>query len=882
MKKISPFRKFVVHPFVVITLLISQVAVAQNYNPVADPAAVVTSENARFTVLTPSLIRMEYDQESKFQDQASLVIINRNLPVPTFKKNVKNNKTTIETDQLKLVYTDDGKPFHQGNLSVTFKVAGKPVKWYPGMTDTLNLKGTNRTLDGVKGWEGQERLEDGLVSRSGWALVDDSQTLLFTEEPITSWVENRQDTLQIDWYLFAHGHNYEQVLKDFTAVSGQIPMPPKFTFGYWWSRYWIYSDYEIRELVKQIKDYAIPIDVFIVDMDWHETTGLSAINGETDSEGEMKGWTGYTWNRSLFPKPDKFLEWTGQQNLKTALNLHPASGIPPNEEKYDDFAKAYGFDTSSGKNIPFAMGDKKWSETYFDLVLDPMSDAGVDFWWLDWQQYLYDKKVKGLNNTWWLNHRFFTNMQEKGEERPLIFHRWGGLGNHRYQVGFSGDAYANWETLDYEVYFTHTAANVGYGYWSHDIGGHILTDEADGELYLRWIQFGAFSPILRTHATKKRDLERRIWKYTDHFEDMRDAIRLRYSLAPYVYNASRITYDSGVSICRPLYYTYPESEQAYKFKTQYMFGEDILVAPVSTPVAEETALASKEFWLPEGSWYEYSTGSMLNGNSVLERTYSESEIPFFIKAGAIIPMNAEVDNLQTEPRLKVLAFVPGTAVSETTLYEDDGETDAYRDNVFATRKAKREYTTEKQLKINISPSEGSYEGMPSETTFRMDLLNTLPPEKVWVNGKEILYSDTSKTNSWRYNSIDFTTEVFVSEVAPNQTLEVMADFGTTHPEQQQILDGNKGFLKRMSWVTERLKEEVLLKDWTGTLPNEVYEFNNVYNRLRYNPSSAYQEIKELNKRKESLDKLILGIPALSEEVTLPLLKHLSYDAKEME
>jgi len=97
---------------------------------------------------------------------------------------------------------------------------------------------------------------------------------------------------------------------------------------------------------------------------------------------------------------------------------------------------------------------------------------GIDFFWLDWQQWIENKNVKGLSNTWWLNYVFFTEMEREGKNRPLLFHRWGGLGNHRYQIGFSGDTHITWQSLSFQPYFTSTAGNVGYGYWSHDIGGH--------------------------------------------------------------------------------------------------------------------------------------------------------------------------------------------------------------------------------------------------------------------------------------------------------------------------------------------------------------------------------------------------------------------------
>ena len=231
-------------------------------------------------------------------------------------------------------------------------------------------------------------------------------------------------------------------------------------------------------------------------------------------------------------------------------------------------ARAMGIDPATSQYVPFDIVDKKFATNFFDLVIHPLEKQGVDFWWLDWQQS--DKtKLEGINPTWWLNYIFFTDMERQGKHRPLIFHRWGGLGNHRYQIGFSGDTFSTWPSLAFQPYFTATAANVGFGYWSHDIGGH-MHGPVQPELYTRWIQFGAFSPILRTHTTKNPDAERRIWAYPPEFsKPMRDAFLLRYAMIPYIYTAARGTYDGGIPFLRPMYYDNPDAEEAYTFKDQY-------------------------------------------------------------------------------------------------------------------------------------------------------------------------------------------------------------------------------------------------------------------------------------------------------------------------
>ena len=400
-------------------------------NPKADAKAVVTSGNARFTVLTPQLIRMEWSADGQFEDRATLTFVNRETPVPEFKVRESKSKLTITTPALTLTYLKNGK-FSDKNLKAVFTLNGKEVVWTPGMENPQNLLGTTRTLDGADGSKLKEPMEQGILSRAGWSLIDDSQRHVLTPDGSEweEWVEARPEGDRQDLYLFAYGHDYKQALADYALVAGRAPMPPKYTLGYWWSRYWQYSDNEFVDLVNKLKSMDVPIDVLIVDMDWHETWGLRKSNSPKDEYGQRIGWTGYTWQKELFPSPANFLKWTENEELKVALNLHPASGIQPYEAVYDDFTKEYGW-SEKGKSVPFKIDERKWADAYFKTVLEPMERDGVDFWWLDWQQWKESKYTPGLSNTFWLNHTFFNHAERQNPGlRPFIYHRWGGLGSH--------------------------------------------------------------------------------------------------------------------------------------------------------------------------------------------------------------------------------------------------------------------------------------------------------------------------------------------------------------------------------------------------------------------------------------------------------------------
>lgn len=794
---------------VLLTALACTLSPAIADNPKADAKAVVTSGNARFTVLTPQLIRMEWSADGQFEDRATLTFVNRETPVPEFKVRESKSKLTITTPALTLTYLKNGK-FSDKNLKAVFTLNGKEVVWTPGMENPQNLLGTTRTLDGADGSKLKEPMEQGILSRAGWSLIDDSQRHVLTPDGSEweEWVEARPEGDRQDLYLFAYGHDYKQALADYALVAGRAPMPPKYTLGYWWSRYWQYSDNEFVDLVNKLKSMDVPIDVLIVDMDWHETWGLRKSNSPKDEYGQRIGWTGYTWQKELFPSPANFLKWTENEELKVALNLHPASGIQPYEAVYDDFTKEYGW-SEKGKSVPFKIDERKWADAYFKTVLEPMERNGVDFWWLDWQQWKESKYTPGLSNTFWLNHTFFNHAERQNPGlRPFIYHRWGGLGSHRYPLAFSGDTYATWPMLAYLPYFTATASNVNYGWWGHDIGGHMFhkTQKAtDPELYTRWLQYGVFTPIFKTHSTKDPRIERCIWCFPDHMFLMRDAIRLRYTLAPYIYNAARENYDTGVGMCRPMYYDYPESDKAYETPEQFMFGNDILATTITQPVDSITGLAPRTIWFPEGAWFDCATGSMYEGGRTEELHYTLAENPHYAKAGSIIPMNpATVKNLQQPCDTLVLTFIPG-GDGQLRHYEDDGMSQQYKTNYAVTTVTKKQEGN--TVRVRISPREGSFAGASDSRSYELRFPAVFPPKSVKVNGKELAYSRFPKAGEWTYDGYTLAPVIYTGTTACDAPVEIELAFDDYATAHQADLYGMSGVFKRCLDLTVEFKTE---------------------------------------------------------------------------
>ncbi|MCI1648638.1 MAG: glycoside hydrolase family 31 protein [Bacteroides sp.] len=759
---------------------------------------VYQDNNVRITLITDGTVRLEWEPDGRFIDNASFVAVNREYQPVNYRISDGKKKVEIRTAKIVLKYIKNKGSFSTDNLSIVSAKGMMPFKWSPGSVNNGNLKGTYRTLDGYDGplHRGNNKmmvLEDGLLSTDGWTLIDDSNNYLFDHSD-WPWVMERPNKNGQDWYFMAYGHDYKKALKDFTVFAGKVPLPPRYAFGYWWSRYWSYSDNELRTLVDDFDTYDIPLDVLVIDMDWHYT------------EPGKGGWTGYTWNKRLFPDPDGFLKYLKKNNLQVTLNLHPADGIASYETNFPAMAKWMGLNTNSTKLIPYEGSNKQFMSGWLNTILRPMEKKGVDFWWLDWQQRLNDEKFKNLSNTWWINYVVFSDMARNRDTRPLLYHRWGGLGNHRYQIGFSGDTHISWASLNFQPYFNSTASNVLYGYWSHDIGGHMGANSINPELYVRWLQFGALSPILRTHSTKNSNLNKEPWIFSpEYFKIIRSTILERYKIAPYVYTMARKTYDEALSLCRPMYYDYPEAKEAYDYKNEYMFGDNILVCPITAPMKDGKSVV--RIWLPAGNdWYEWHTGTLLQGGQTIDRIFHLDEYPIYVKAGSVLPFYDEhVKNLRNRDEPIVVTVFPGSK-GTFTLYEDNGN-----DKDYATQYATTLLTSEKRdniLTVRIAPRKGGYSGMPANRSFKVNVIASTVPENVSVNGKQADFS-------YDGNNLILAVEIPETNCSVGKVVEI-----TYAADAPDVADGLYAKLRHVQQTILDLKKRqagIVLTERLGTM-----------------------------------------------------------------
>ena len=682
-------------------------------SPLARPQAVVEGDRWRITVLADGLVRLEWAEDGVFEDRASTFALHRDLPVPAF--DVVDGEAVLEvvTDRLRLSY--DRGPFSPAGLSIQVRgnVSNYRGVWRYG-EPVRDLGGTARTLDDV---DGRAPLEPGIVSRFGVAELDDSRSFLFEED---GWVSPR-GAGRIDMYVFAYGHDYAAALEAFYAVSGRPPVLPRWALGNWWSRYHRYSAESYLALMDRFDAEGVPFSVAVLDMDWHRVESVPPEYGS--------GWTGYSWERELFPDPEGFLAELHRRGLRVTLNVHPADGVRAYEDAYRAMAEALGRDPDGDEPIAFDITDPAFLDAYLRVLHHPLEAQGVDFWWLDWQQGQYSR-IAGIDPLWMLNHFHFLDSGRQ-DRRPLTFSRYAGPGSHRYPVGFSGDTHISWASLHFQPEFTATASNIGYGWWSHDIGGHIY-GVRDDELATRWVQLGVFSPILRLHSSSNAFLVKEPWLYPRESRDaMIEALQFRHRLVPYLHTMNHRAAVDGVPLVRPMYHLAPGDRRAYRVPNQFAFGSDLLVAPITAPRDRVTLRGAVRAWLPPGAWIDVFTGTVYDGDREIELHRDGRSIPALLRAGGILPLAAEddLDATRNPERLEVLV-APG-ADGELTLVEDDG-TGTTPDDIPTAR------TTlswrQGGAELEIVAAEDPHGVLPAARTWTVTFLGLDPDTSLRVDG----------------------------------------------------------------------------------------------------------------------------------------------------
>jgi len=716
------------HQLIIRLILLSATVLAM-----AAPSNPVVAGKARFTVISPELVRMEYAVDGKFVDEPTLFATQREARCADFSVEEEGPKVVITTPRLRLKYTSDGRPFSQMNIEITVFRKTKNAEWRIYSEDDQNLGGPAATLD--EG-DGAIPVQDGLLSRNGWHVVDDSGKEILKDD----WVSERPVNHLKDLYFFAYDTDYKAALRALATIGGPVPMTRKYVHGSWYCRWWNYTADDYRKLVQEYKEHDFPLDVMVMDMGWH--TQKEATTGA--GHAGMYGWTGYTWNRKLIPDPPGLLSELKKDGIAVSLNDHPHDGIRTHEAGYASFTRAMGEDPACGKELLFNAGDQRYMEAFFAHALKPLEKDGVDFWWLDWQQdYLYPHVLgfRNLRHLDWLNHLYYQHSEADGK-RGLHFSRWGGWGSHRTPIQFSGDTVASWASLAFQVPFTANSGNAGCFFWAHDVGGFM--GDRNPELYVRWTQFALTTSSLRIHSVNDPQLDRRPWLWGAEEEAaLRKVYHLRSRLMPYIYSSVSQCHFQTLPLNRPMYLEYPEAEAAYQNAQEFLFGDLLLSAPVASPGQGSERRATQRVWFPAGDdWFDLLKGTRHAGGSQATVEATLQDFPLFVKGGCPLPMQPLSQRMATAPlSTLVLCCYPGMEGRTGTfeLYEHDGISRAYEKGACArtplSYQKKGGYTT-----IRVGATLGRYDGQVLQRACVIELPGVLHPRRITVDGRPVKFT----------------------------------------------------------------------------------------------------------------------------------------------
>ena len=651
--------------------------------------------NARFTVYRPGCIRMEYAEEGRFSPYAPL-IAGRRLPRPS-RAVVERTKDrlVIGTERFTLEYRNDGREFSRNNLRIVHRNAfGKKIVWTPGKADSGNLGTVTRSLDNWKQQPDPCPVQ-GILSTDGGHLLENPGGVYWNSR--YRWPENLARWVKFDGFFFAYGADYVSALTDLVHVLGRIPLVPIWALGFWYSRWYPYRSRDLLRLVERYRKEGIPIDVMMIDTDWRG------------------GWAGYDWCRKYFPDPRRTLGDLHRLGVRVGLNDHPGydayEPLPERDSHRPAITKRLGHLPHEGKLVC------DWSRpdavrTWEEVLLGPFHDQGVDFWWIDgWTK----SQFGGNDAQLWLNQRYFELREKKTGKRGIILSRWGGPGSHRYPVQFSGDTYSTWETLRNQVDFTADSCGLGAVYWSHDIGG-FHDREIDEEIFIRWAQFGAFSPIFRTHSAFGI---REPWKFSRKaLRIFRHYTRLRYALLPYLYSLAWVTHRKGLPLVRPMYLeSGGEDPRTYRARQQYMLGPFLMVVPAVGPAPKNGGCYVRRAYFPRGEWYELEGDRIISGPSFRMVRLPLQRIGIYVKEGAILPCATVGKNTEFDPSVIELNCYPGQESSDFELYEDDGESRDYLRGVYR-RTRLRMVANGNSITIGIGPPRGKWK-LPGDRLWKV-------------------------------------------------------------------------------------------------------------------------------------------------------------------
>ncbi|MBI3514154.1 MAG: glycoside hydrolase family 31 protein [Proteobacteria bacterium] len=689
---------------------------------------------------------------------------------------------TIGTDSLSVSVSDDSIAFADRQGNVSLQLALDQTRVQPRLLVRLQTIGEQHFYGLGEGgpqfdrlgavrrfWNFQVNRGQGadmavplLLSTAGYGVFFDSAaaaTLEPGDAPDGAWLEYRSDpgsdTAPLDLYVI-RGDGLRQVLGDVATLLGPATMPPRWALGYMQSSRHFAEAAEVRDLAATFRSKRLPCDALIFLSSYGTAKGWNRGVGHLDFEPDV------------FKNADAMLAAFRDQHFHVITHeypvLHEASGL------YDEAdANGYLLDVAYPRLTPAHPGAVVYKEG--QRLID-FSQPAARAWWWQSHKHLRDRGVAG----WWLDggegpaasaslregparvlHNRYDLLRQQAfadgeatdrpDTRPYLLCRSGGPGMQRFGAApWSGDINATFASLELQI---RTGLNVGMSgvpHWGTDTGGFYRVGVNDAELFVRWFQFSAFCSIFRGHGFVWR--EHLPWSHGETSETIcRDYLELRSRLMPYTYTLAWQARRQGLPMMRPLVLNYPDDPATWDLGTQYLWGDDILVAPVTRKGATQWTV-----YLPAGIWHDYWTQEAYQGPAGVTVAAPLDRLPLLVRSGAILPQGPVMQHDGERPLDEVTLLVYPGGASSFSLYEDDGLTNAYRDGVYVETRF-TSTADEAGVTFRVEPSQGNRSLIPGGRRYTLELRTSRAPRRVTIDGAGAPGREHASESEWRHDGV---------------------------------------------------------------------------------------------------------------------------------
>ncbi len=738
------------------------------------------SAAVRVSVLTDGLFRIRAVKDGVFGEDNSAAVVKVDWPTPSFSVDTVDDAIRITTMQmallvrkhpLRLVFEDDhGAVINEDNESKGMGWDGNEVRvwktkpqdeYYYGLGEKAGV--FNRTGKSFTMWNSDipaYRADTDPLYQSVpffYGIRNGKAYGIFFDNTYWSSFDFGKESLarssfgaqggEINYYFFA-GPKPEKILAAFTELVGRMPLPPRWSLGFQQCRWSYYPESRVRQLAATFREKKIPCDVIYLDIDY------------------MEGYRIFTWSKKNFPDPAKMVADLAKEGFKLVVIVDPGIKLDTAYQAYrsgmedDAFLKYPDGKPFVGKVWPgdcvFPDFSNPSARTWWGNSFKILTDAGVRGFWNDMNEpSVFDGPNKtmaldvihddnGLHTPHAKNHNTYGMLMTEAtydgirslrpKERPFVLTRASYAGGQRYAAAWTGDNESRWDNLEMALEMSLGVGISGQPFIGSDIGGFI--GSPSGELFARWLELGVFTPLMRAHSVINSP-DKEPWAFGPHFEEInRETINLRYKFLPYIYGVMEESSRTGIPAMRPMVFEYPDDASFIWNADEFMFGDDLLVAPVLWP-----GDTTRELRLPNGIWYDYWTNQNVEGGKQVKVSAPINRLPIFVKAGATIPTQDVVQfSDQNSSNPFVLTVYPA-ASSSSSYYEDDGISFQYQNGAYLRRSFIQKRNSS-EITFTMSKSEGTF--VPANRSLSVRLVD-IPsyPARVSIEGVVLRNTDWS-------------------------------------------------------------------------------------------------------------------------------------------